>query len=213
MQAKDAARLGHHHAPDVVAYDLLEPLQYRGLTGVREHAQQWFDGYDGPIAYEIRDLVVAPGHDRPSAMACIASPAGAGRPGDRHVVARHTGLPSHRRQVAPRARAQLHPVRHEDPERSGSTSDPEAPTARREVRRRAGHRTGDRSSFATAAAGPAAPCKTVEPRDNDPAGQVELILTLQHNNNTTISKQRYGGSRSPDGCSASARCCQWAESR
>ena len=40
VQAKNAARLVAHHAPDVVAYDLLEPLQYRGLTGVRERAQQ-----------------------------------------------------------------------------------------------------------------------------------------------------------------------------
>ena len=63
VQAKDAARLVAHHAPDVVAYDLLEPLQYRGLTGVRERAQQWFDGYDGPMTYEIRDLAVVPGHD------------------------------------------------------------------------------------------------------------------------------------------------------
>ena len=63
VHAKDAARLVVHHAPDVVAYDLLEPLQYRGLAGVRERAQQWFDGYDGPMTYEIRDLVVAPGHD------------------------------------------------------------------------------------------------------------------------------------------------------
>jgi ketosteroid isomerase-like protein len=30
VQAKDAARLVSHHAPDAVAYDLLEPLQYKG---------------------------------------------------------------------------------------------------------------------------------------------------------------------------------------
>src|SRR5690242_6946975 len=57
VQAKDAARLVAHHAADVVAYDLLEPLQYKGIEGVRRRAQQWFDGYDGPMTYEIRDLV------------------------------------------------------------------------------------------------------------------------------------------------------------
>jgi ketosteroid isomerase-like protein len=62
VHAKDAARLVAHHAPDVVAYDLLEPLQYRGVADLRRRAQQWFDGYDGPMAYEIRDLVVVPGH-------------------------------------------------------------------------------------------------------------------------------------------------------
>jgi len=46
-----------------VAYDLLEPLQYQGAADLRRRAQQWFDGYDGPMAYEIRDLVVASSHD------------------------------------------------------------------------------------------------------------------------------------------------------
>jgi uncharacterized protein (TIGR02246 family) len=63
VQAKDAARLVAHHAPDVVAYDLLEPLQYKGVGGLRERAQQWFDGYDGPMSYEIGDLTVAAGDD------------------------------------------------------------------------------------------------------------------------------------------------------
>ena len=35
VQAKDAARLVSHHAADVVAYDLLEPLQYRGAADLR----------------------------------------------------------------------------------------------------------------------------------------------------------------------------------
>lgn len=62
VHAKDAARLVAHHAPDVVAYDLLEPLQYKGVADLSRRAQQWFDGYDGPMAYEIRDLAVVPGH-------------------------------------------------------------------------------------------------------------------------------------------------------
>ena len=62
VHAKDAARLVSHHAADVVAYDLLEPLQYKGAGDLRRRAQHWFDGYDGPMTYEIRDLVVVPGH-------------------------------------------------------------------------------------------------------------------------------------------------------
>jgi ketosteroid isomerase-like protein len=35
VRAKDAARLVSHHAPDVVAYDLLEPLQReRPISGI-----------------------------------------------------------------------------------------------------------------------------------------------------------------------------------
>jgi ketosteroid isomerase-like protein len=53
VRAKDAAALVANHAPDIVCYDLLEPLRYRGAEGVRKRAQEWFDGYDGPMGYEI----------------------------------------------------------------------------------------------------------------------------------------------------------------
>lgn len=38
VQAKDAARLVSHHAPDVVAHDLLEPLQYKGAADLRRRS-------------------------------------------------------------------------------------------------------------------------------------------------------------------------------
>src|SRR5262245_25750729 len=36
VRAKDSAALVAHHAPDVVSYDLLEPLQYRGRDAARQ---------------------------------------------------------------------------------------------------------------------------------------------------------------------------------
>ena len=63
VHAKDAARLVAHHDPDVLAYDLLEPLQYKGVADLRRRVQQWFDGYDGPMSYEIHDLQVVAGYD------------------------------------------------------------------------------------------------------------------------------------------------------
>jgi ketosteroid isomerase-like protein len=63
VRAKDAGGLVAHHARDVVAYDLLEPLQYRGVDALRQRAQQWFDGYDGAMAYEIIDLEVVAAFD------------------------------------------------------------------------------------------------------------------------------------------------------
>ena len=60
VRAKDVAALVAHHAADVISYDLLEPLQYVGVEAVRQRGQQWFDGYDGPMGYEIRDLKVYP---------------------------------------------------------------------------------------------------------------------------------------------------------
>ena len=58
VKAKNVDALVAHHAPSVLAYDLLEPLQYVGLEGLRKRAEQWFAGYDGPMEYEIRDLKV-----------------------------------------------------------------------------------------------------------------------------------------------------------
>jgi ketosteroid isomerase-like protein len=62
VRAKDVERLVAHHAADVVAYDLLEPLQYRGVADLRRRARQWFDGYDGSMDYEIRDLSITAAH-------------------------------------------------------------------------------------------------------------------------------------------------------
>jgi ketosteroid isomerase-like protein len=33
------------------------------VNGLRERVQQWFDGYDGPMSYEIGDLAVAAAYD------------------------------------------------------------------------------------------------------------------------------------------------------
>lgn len=58
VRAKDAAELVSHHAADVVSYDLLLPLRYEGVEAVRQRGQQWFDGFDGPMGYEVHDLRV-----------------------------------------------------------------------------------------------------------------------------------------------------------
>lgn len=60
VRAKDAAAVVVHHAEDIVCYDLLDPLRHRGVDLVRRRAQQWLDGYDGPIGYEIEGLEVVP---------------------------------------------------------------------------------------------------------------------------------------------------------
>ena len=58
VRAKNVDALVAHHAPGVLAFDLLEPLQYVGVAAVRKRAGQWLDGYDGPVTYAIRDLRV-----------------------------------------------------------------------------------------------------------------------------------------------------------
>jgi ketosteroid isomerase-like protein len=58
VKAKDVEALVSHHAPSVLAYDLLEPLQYVGLDALRQRIKQWFEGYEGAMDYEIKGLHV-----------------------------------------------------------------------------------------------------------------------------------------------------------
>jgi ketosteroid isomerase-like protein len=55
---KDVDALVAHHAPSILAYDLVEPLQYVGLDALRQRVKQWFDGFESAMTYEVRDLKV-----------------------------------------------------------------------------------------------------------------------------------------------------------
>ncbi len=61
VRGKDINLLMSHHAPDVLMFDALNPLQYLGSDKVRERAEEWFSWYQGPIGYEIRDLNITAG--------------------------------------------------------------------------------------------------------------------------------------------------------
>lgn len=58
VHAKDAATLAARQAGDLVAYDVLPPLQSRGGAAVEEKTRAWFAGYATDIGYEVRDLHV-----------------------------------------------------------------------------------------------------------------------------------------------------------
>jgi len=59
LQAKDSAALSARVAPDTVAFDVVNPLQYVGVEETRKRAEDWLGSFDGPIGYEIRDLHIA----------------------------------------------------------------------------------------------------------------------------------------------------------
>ena len=61
VHARDSDKLMSSHAPDVVMFDALNPLQYVGSAKVRERAEQWLSWYQGSIGYEIRDLNIEAG--------------------------------------------------------------------------------------------------------------------------------------------------------
>jgi len=56
---RDTATLAARPSDDVITFDVLPPLNARGSHATVEHLQQWFDGYDGPIDYTVRDVHVS----------------------------------------------------------------------------------------------------------------------------------------------------------
>lgn len=63
VHAKDVEAANAHHAPDVVAFDVVNPLRYQGADRVRQRTQEWFAVYPGPIGYEVRDLSITASDD------------------------------------------------------------------------------------------------------------------------------------------------------
>lgn len=63
VQAKDLDRLMSFYSPGIVYFDVVPPLRYVGSAALRGRFSHWFDGFEGPIGQDVRDLtVVASGH-------------------------------------------------------------------------------------------------------------------------------------------------------
>ena len=43
-------------APDILSFDVVNPLQQIGSDASKKRAEDWFSSFEGPIGYEIRDL-------------------------------------------------------------------------------------------------------------------------------------------------------------
>jgi uncharacterized protein (TIGR02246 family) len=63
IRAKDVDRSLSHHAPDVLLFDVVNPLRYVGVDAVRKRLVAWFSSLRGPIGYELRDLSISAGDD------------------------------------------------------------------------------------------------------------------------------------------------------
>lgn len=56
---KDIDRLMSFYSADIVYFDLVPGLRYTGSAALRPRFLEWFDGYEGPIGQEIRDLNIS----------------------------------------------------------------------------------------------------------------------------------------------------------
>ena len=63
VRAKDINGVMSVYAPDLVAFDVVPPLQYVGAEAFRKVWQEVFETFQGPIPYEVRDLSITTGDD------------------------------------------------------------------------------------------------------------------------------------------------------
>lgn len=59
IRAKDADAAMAPVAENVVMFDVVDPLRHTSVEDVRRREEEWFDGFDGPISVELKDLVVS----------------------------------------------------------------------------------------------------------------------------------------------------------
>jgi len=63
VRARDVAAIVSHYAPDIVAYDAILKLQFKGVEEYRTHWEQCLAMCTGAMTFEIHDLHVAAGDD------------------------------------------------------------------------------------------------------------------------------------------------------
>ena len=57
----DGALAGY--APDVVSFDVVDPLTYNGLGAIRKRLEEWFSSFGGPIGLAISGLKIYNSND------------------------------------------------------------------------------------------------------------------------------------------------------
>ena len=63
LRIKDIDALMTHYAPDTIVFDLRPPLRVASADAYRRNFEAWFASVDGPINYEIHELLVTVGDD------------------------------------------------------------------------------------------------------------------------------------------------------
>jgi ketosteroid isomerase-like protein len=63
IRLKDIDRLMSLYAPDVVYFDVVPPLLFAGAAALRGRFSEWFDGFQGAIGMDFRDVKIATSGD------------------------------------------------------------------------------------------------------------------------------------------------------
>ncbi len=62
-RTKDVCALITNYAPEVLAFDLIKPLSYRGTEALGKRAAEWFSSWQGDFTYEVENLTIAASGD------------------------------------------------------------------------------------------------------------------------------------------------------
>ena len=63
VRAKDVEAVMSHYDTDILLFDLVHPLQYRGTGDCRKNWAEWFTTFQGTVGYEIGKLSIISGDD------------------------------------------------------------------------------------------------------------------------------------------------------
>jgi ketosteroid isomerase-like protein len=58
VRAKDVDGATSCYAPDVLSFDVVNPMRYVGAGAIRKRLEEWFSSFQGSIGLEIRDLSI-----------------------------------------------------------------------------------------------------------------------------------------------------------
>ena len=63
VRAKDIDQLMSVYSLNIVYFDVVPPLQFTGSAALRSRFLEWFDGYQGSIEMDIRDVHISASRD------------------------------------------------------------------------------------------------------------------------------------------------------
>jgi len=63
IRARDVDASLSAYAPNVLLFDVVDPLQSAGSQAAKRRLAEWFASFRGPIGYELRDLSITAGED------------------------------------------------------------------------------------------------------------------------------------------------------
>ena len=69
IRARDISGSVSRYAPDILLFDVVNPLQPSDRGRRNSALAEWFSSFQGPIGYELRDLSIRPAMKWPSRTA------------------------------------------------------------------------------------------------------------------------------------------------